>query len=470
KESMLEVLNMHRKSARHLPRENSLESLVDSANKKWDEVIEEGSRYGFRNAQVTLLAPTGTIGFMMGCDTTGCEPEYSLKKYKELSGGGSMTIVNETVPLALERLGYNGDEISKIRGYIEQKGNVEGCSIIKSEHISVFDCAVSSGDGMRAISPIGHIKMLGAIQPHISGAISKTINCPQNTTVEEIEEMFYQGWKNGVKAVAIYRDSSKASQPLRTEKTKKLEILVRGEREHLPKLRVGIIQKVKIGGISLFITTGEYSDGRVGELFVESLERGSEVNRLLNENAIQFSEKLQYGISLEESLEIFQKAGNSQIAGITDHQFIKTAKGPEGFIYEWVRAHYLGNISFVPKDPEMRPLPWELRVYQRVPKLHLIPTVEGENMYPGVPSLEETIKRISKTNYWEDSEDGLDTRQTIERIKRIRVWKNENNIDNEIKGRITGKICDKCGGLMVSDGGCFKCPKCRMSTGGCGGG
>ncbi len=467
KDSMMEVMEMHSRVAREFPRRNGLEYLVDSANEKWKEVLNRGGRYGFRNAQVTLLAPTGTIGFMMGCDTTGCEPEFSLKKYKELAGGGSMIIVNKTVPMALDKLGYDKKQVEEVVDYIDKNGTVEGCEILKDEHIPIFDCSVSSGKGTRAIHPMGHLRMLGAIQPHLSGAISKTINCPNNTSVEEIENMFYQGWKLGVKAVAIYRDGCKVSQPLTTKRESRIEVLERGEREHLSRIRKGITQKVRVGNFSLFLRTGEYDDGRLGELFMDSLERGSEANRLLNENAIQFSEKLQYGVPLEKALEIFRKAGNSQISGFTDHEFIKSARGPEGFVYDWISAHYLGDISCVPKgEIELRPLPTELRVYQTVPELHMIPTVEGEKMYPGAPSLEETIERISGTNFWKD--EGMDTRLTLEKIKRERKW-NKNKQKTEGEGVLTGRMCD-CGGLMISDGSCWKCPVCKTSTGGCGGG
>ena len=170
----------------------------------------------------------------------------------------------------------------------------------------------------------------------------------------------------------------------------------------------------------------------------------------------------------EEAIEIFSRAGKSQISGLTDHPFIKTARGVEGFIYDWINAHYLGDISSVPNMAELRPLPVELRVYQKVPPLHMIPTIEGENFYPGAPSLEETIVKISKTNYWKD--EGLDTRQTIEKIKRIRLWKSDNLKEAETNGKITGAVCEKCGNMMISDGSCWKCPHCKTSTGGCGGG
>lgn len=482
KKPMLEVIKMHKKYAQKLHRGNGLEDLVDSANRIWDEVLKRGERFGFRNAQVTLLAPTGTIGFMMGCDTTGCEPELMLIKYKELAGGGLMTIINETIPQALKTLGYDENKIQKIIDYINQdmgeggkRATVEGCPELDEKHLPVFDCAYPSPYGDRFISPRAHIKMLSALQSHLSGAISKTVNCPENTTVEEIENLFYEAWNGGVKALAVYRNGSKGAQPLKTGKKNLLTVIKRGEREHLPDIRIGITQKVKVGGTSLFLTTGEYEDGRLGELFIGALERTSEVNRLLNENAVQFSEKLQYGVPLIEALEIFEKAGGSQISGRTNHPFITKAKGPEGFIYNWLRTHYLGNLSFLleddeAKEKELRPLPWELRVYKKVPKLYLMPSVEGITMYPGVPTLEETIEKISGYNYWEDKEEGLDTRETIEKIKRTRKWKTDKSEFSVLSGKITGRTCDKCGGIMLSDGGCLKCPTCLISTGGCGGG
>ena len=466
RKSMFEVLEMHRTAARNIPRSADLEYLLKSAEKTWDQAIRLGQKYGFRNAQVTMLAPTGTIGFMMDSDTTGCEPSFKLKVGKETAGGGYMTIVNQTVPVALQRLGYGSGDISGIVGYIDKNGTIEGCKLLKDKDLPVFDCAVP-GNGERFIYPMGHVKMLAAIQPHLSGAISKTINCPNDTSVEEIESMFYQGWKLGLKALAVYRDGSKVAQPLSTKKDAALNILTRGQRESLPSTRVGITEKVKIGGIPLFIRTGEYKDGRLGELFVDSLERGSEMNRLLHEAAVQFSEKLQYGVPLQEALGIFGKAGQSQISGFTDHPFIKTARGIEGFLAEWVRAHYLGDISNVQKEPEMRPLPWELRAYQLLPDLHLIPTVAGEKMYPGVPSLEETINKVSGSNFWID--EGLDTRKTIAKIKKNRVW-NGHSADKKSSGKMLGRICDRCGNIMIADGSCWKCPVCKTSTGGCGGG
>jgi ribonucleoside-diphosphate reductase alpha chain len=469
KESVLEVLRMHRDAAKSISRKNGLESLVGTAVKTYDEAIERAEKYGIRNSQLTLLAPTGTIGFMMDVDTTGGEPTFAAKSYKELSGGGYMTIVNGSIKKGLKKLKYSADQIVEIEEYIKKNDTIEGAPYLKAEHLSIFDCAVTGGKGVRSISPMGHIRMLAAIQPHVSGAISKTVNCPENTTVEEIEKMFYDSWKLGVKAVAIYRDGSKASQPLKTKKGSSIITLGRGERESLPSTRYGITQKVKLGGRPVFIRTGEYIDGRLGEVFVDSLERGSEINRLLNEAAIQFSEKLQYGMPLREALEIFSKAGKSQIGGFTDHPFVTSARGIEGFLHEWLSAHYLGDISFIEKNHlrELRPLPTELRIYQKVPKLHLFPTVGGHKVYPGAPSLEETVVKVSGKNFWIDEEDGLDTRQTLEKIKRTRKWGKDSSSEIQISGKLTGGTCDECGTMLIQDGKCTKCPHCKKG-GGCG--
>lgn len=476
KEPMLKIMEKHKEVVSKIKINKeilNLEGLVRSAVETWGETIENMQKYGARNAQATLLAPAGTIAYPMDCKTTGCEPFYAHIIQKELAGGGLMTIINDIIPTALKTLRYNENDIKEITDYVNKNGTLEGCKTLKEKHLSVFDCANTPEKGTRTISSMGHVKMLAAIQGNLSGGISKTINLPRNATVEDIEEIIKEGSKLGVKSLAIYRDGAKGAQPLKTIDTKKIYSLKRGEREKLPSARLGLTQKVKIGQNSIFLRTGEYKDGRLGELFIDCLERGSEINRLLNEIAIEFSEKLQYGVPLEEALEIFGKSGQSQLAGITDHPFIKISRGIEGFTYDWASAHYLGNISSVPKDPEMRPLPQELRVYQLVPKLHLLPTVAGEKFYTGVPSLEETVKKISETNYWCDTEEGLDTRKTIEKIIKTRKWKIDSTdlvtIYADDDGKIRGQVCSK-GHAMINDGNCWKCPVCKTSTGGCGGG
>lgn len=477
REHVLRVLDMHRKAAKQIVLKNGLEGLVDHSAtiRKYDEAYARVEEVGARNAQVTLLAPTGTIGFMMDCDTTGVEPDIALKKYKTLAGGGYIRIINRTVPTALERLGYDEAQKRDIVQHIEKTETIEGAPHLKEEHLPVFDCAVQSGNSSRVISPRGHIRMLGAVQPHVSGAISKTINCPESTTVDEIRDMFYDSWRMGLKAVAIYRDGSKAAQPVTTKKYDNIHVLKRGEREHLPHCRTGVIEKVKIGDIPLFLRSGEWPDGRLGELWIDSMERGTDLNLALNGLAIEFSEKIQAGMKLEEAIEVFDRLGKSQVSGITDHPFIRMTKGFGQFIYNWSRAHYLGDISFLfddegkPTQPEMRPLPWELRTYQLVPRLHLIPTVAGKKFYEGAPSLEETIKKKSPTNFWCDSFEGLDTRRTIEKIEATRQWGKDGGSIKKLSKRLTGKMCDKCGAIMESDGVCSRCPIC-MKGGGCGGG
>jgi len=475
KEKLLEVMEMHREAARQVSLKHGLEKVIDhnATLRTWDMALDSVRKNGMRNAQVSLLAPTGTIGFMMDCDTTGCEPDIALKKYKYLAGGGSMKIVNRAVPAALTRLGYDQNQIKEITDYVDENDTIEGAPHLKEEHLPVFDCSINAGNSDRVIDPLGHIKMVGAIQPHLSGGISKTINCPESTSVEDIENMFHQAWKVGAKAVAIYRDGSKGAQPVETKKKQGIQIIERGEREHLPNLRFGMTQKVKIGGVPLFMRTGEYPDGRMGELFLDSMERGSDANLYLNGLAIEFSEKLQAGVALEEAVEVFDRLGKSQVGGFTDHPFIRSAKGIGQFIHRWHMAHYKGDISYLfdnegkPATPEMRPLPNELRIYQQQPELYLIPTVAGIPFYEGAPTLEETIKKISGTNFWCDDFDGLDTRKTIERIKQTREW-GKADTTQKSSGKLTGRTC-ACGALMEQDGNCYRCPSC-FKGGGCGGG
>jgi ribonucleoside-diphosphate reductase alpha chain len=490
KESALEVMGLHRESARKIPSRNGNEGVVAAANQAWDEAIERAGKHGWlRNSQTSLLAPTGTIGFMMDCDTTGGEPDTALVKYKQLAGGGQYKIVNGTVSLALERLGYDEDTRKKIVAHIDEKDTIEGSPDLKDEHLPVFDCAFKPVNGERNIAYMGHLEMLGAIQPHVSGAISKTLNCPEDTTVEEIKEIMHQGWKLGIKSVAIYRDNSKAAAPISQGGAGKLEIIARGEREHLPPTRRGITQKIKITpeageGISLFLRTGEYPRGRaqlensgyrgvLGELFIDSLERGSEVGNLLSALAIQFSEKLQAGMHLEDALEVFSRVGASQISGKTDHPYIPSARGPWTFIHDWIAANYLGNIEetrgLAIQGRELRPVPSELRIYQLVPKLHLFPTVAGSAFYDGVPTLEETVQVVSGSNFWLDSQDELDTRQTLDKIRAKRNWEDvgfEEVVHKGKKGRLTGQSCNKCGKIMIPDGKCWKCV-CGNALGGC---
>ena len=306
------VMRMHRDASRELPQDGSADAeLVDAARRTWDETVEAGEEHGYRNAQATVLAPTGTISFLMDCDTTGVEPDFSLVKFKELVGGGQMTIVNRTVPLALRTLGYASEQIEAIGAHIEATGTIVSAPALRAEHLPVFDVAV----GERAISHLGHIKMMGAVQPFISGAISKTVNLPQTATVEDIADAYTEAWRLGVKALAIYRDGSKTAQALRTdaqEEVKKAagvdveaaiaEALAKAppKRRRMPRERQSITHKFSIGGHEGYITAGMYEDGTVGEIFLTDIgKEGSTLRGMMNSYATAISIALQYGVPLE---------------------------------------------------------------------------------------------------------------------------------------------------------------------------
>ena len=269
----------------------------------WDEAVELGDEHGYRNAQATVLAPTGTISFLMDCDTTGIEPDFSLVKFKELVGGGQMTIVNRTVPMALATLGYSESEVEQIEAYINDKGTIVGAPGLKDEHLPVFDVAV----GERAISHMGHIQMMAAAQPFLSGAISKTVNLPETATVEDIAEAYTEGWKLGLKALAIYRDGSKTAQALRTDAGDKKRARGRGgsrgaasDRRKMPRERQSITHKFSIAGHEGYITAGKYEDGSVGEIFLTDIgKEGSTLRGMMNAFATAISIGLQYGVPLE---------------------------------------------------------------------------------------------------------------------------------------------------------------------------
>jgi len=316
RQSMLEVIRMHREHVKDIQVEKMPVYLRDLVNVAWDcwsESLELGEKYGFRNAQTTVIAPTGTIAFMMDCDTTGIEPDIALVKYKVLSGGGMLKIVNKSVPLALRRLGYRDEQIQKIIDYIDKNDTIEGAPEFRDEHLAVFDCAFKPAKGKRAISYKAHIDMMAVTQPFISGAISKTINMPEDSSIEDIANAYFYAWERGLKAVAIYRENSKKSQPLNTRKTEG-EIVKKekenerrlGERIKLPQTRKSITHKFDIAGHEGYITVGLYDDGRPGEIFVTMHKQGSTIRGLIDAWATSTSLNLQYGVSASELFNKFR--------------------------------------------------------------------------------------------------------------------------------------------------------------------
>jgi ribonucleoside-diphosphate reductase alpha chain len=311
REPMLEVMKMHREHVRDIDVEKIPSALKDLVNIAWDcwtDAVETGEKFGYRNAQTTVLAPTGTIAFMMDCDTTGIEPDIALVKYKVLAGGGMLKIVNKSVPLALRNLGYSETEVNKIIDFIDKNDTIEECPELKKEHLPIFDCAFVAAKGKRSVHYKGHINMMSVTQPFLSGAISKTVNMPEKSTVEEIADAYIYAWEQGLKAVAIYRENSKRSQPLNTQKTegdmvKKAEIQVEkiivGEREHMPQTRRSITHKFDINGNEGYLTVGLHDDGRPGELFLNMHKVGSTVNGLVDSWATLCSVSLQYGVPVD---------------------------------------------------------------------------------------------------------------------------------------------------------------------------
>ena len=298
-EPMLRVIRKHRKAAHQIPAEGASSELHSASRQAWDQALALGSEHGFRNSQVTVLAPTGTIGFMMDCDTTGIEPDIALIKYKKLVGGGMLKLVNNTVPLALTKLGYQPAQVESLAAYLNEHETIEGAPDLKPEHLAVFDCAFRPAKGERSIHWMGHIRMMGATQPFLSGAISKTVNLPTNATVEDIEQAYMAAWRNGLKAIAVYRDGCKRSQPLNTKKSdaaEKPQVVAaqasadfRVVRRRLPDERKALTHKFSIGGHEGYLTVGMYEDGQPGELFCVMAKEGSVVSGLMDSFATAVS-------------------------------------------------------------------------------------------------------------------------------------------------------------------------------------
>src|SRR5205085_5620610 len=268
----MRVMRKHRAAIKDIDKTNVPKDMLEAAKEVWDEVIEMGEKHGFRNSQATVLAPTGTIGFMMDCDTTVVEPDIALVKYKKLVGGGWMKIVNQTVPMALSKLGYSAQQVKEIIEYIDENETIEGAPHIKDKDLPVFDCAFKPARGVRSIHYMGHIRMMGAVQPFLSGAISKTVNVPKEATVEEIQQAYIDSWRMGAKAVSIYRDGSKRTQPLNTSRDKEklaaMATVAGPTRRRLPDERHAITHKFDIAGHEGYITVGLFEDGTPGELFL----------------------------------------------------------------------------------------------------------------------------------------------------------------------------------------------------------
>jgi ribonucleoside-diphosphate reductase alpha chain len=319
--------------------------LCDASARVWDEVLAAGRMHGFRNAQATVLAPTGTISFMMDCDTTGIEPDIALVKYKQLAGGGMLKIVNQTVPLALATLGYDQPQIGSILAYIDEHDTIEGSPDVKHEHLAVFDCAFTPRNGKRSIAWQAHVLMMAAAQPFLSGAISKTVNMPRETTPEDIAKAYFDGWKLGLKALAIYRDGSKESQPLATSSEGQraaaaAAAINKPRRERLEDTRKSITHKFSVAGHEGYITVGLYPDGRPGELFITMAKEGSTIGGLMDAFGTAVSMSLQYGVPLEDYVRKFSHM-RFEPQGYTKNPDIRIAKSLIDYIFRWMGNTFL---------------------------------------------------------------------------------------------------------------------------------
>jgi len=442
REPFLEVMRMHRGAVETIDPKLVPDSLLNSARSSWDRAIESGEKHGYRNAQATVLAPTGTIGFLMDCDTTGIEPDIAIVKYKNLVGGGVMKIVNNTVPEALQRLGYSQDEVTSILAYIEANDTIEGAPDLKDEHLPIFDCAFKPGNGSRSIHYMGHVKMMAAAQPFISGAISKTVNMPTEATAEEIVGTYMEGWRLGLKAIAIYRDGSKRTQPLMTKRgdEKPLQAAAaigkepvaaqpevrRPMRRKLPDERHSITHKFSIAGHEGYITVGMYGDGSPGEIFLTMSKEGSTISGLMDSFATAISLALQYGVPLQTLVDKFSHT-RFEPSGVTNNPDVRFAKSIMDYIFRWLAS------KFLPVEPEAHP-----------PSLS---NGNGANHAPeaAASGLLSTAKLPTLT---------------LNSTAGQGVLPIEVPQESTFKNQADAPICSECGSLMVRNGACFKCLNC----------
>lgn len=446
------------------------DEIMFAANREWEDGIKLGAEHGWRNSQASLLAPTGTIGFMMDCDTTGIEPDFSLVKFKKLVGGGSMQIVNQTIPKALDTLGYDQETTEKIVDYIAKNGNVVGAPDLKLEHYSVFDCAV----GDRAIEPMGHIRMMAAVQPFLSGAISKTVNMPESATIEDIEEVYMEGWKMGLKAIAIYRDNCKVGQPLSDGKKKetkaegssvKSELPIeerRAVRRKLPSTRPARTYSYSVGGADGYITAGSYPDDGLGEVFLKVAKQGSTLAGLMDAFSISISVALQYGVPLEKFVEKFINM-RFEPAGMTNDPDIRFAQSPIDYIFRRLALDYLPfdtRASYGIYTTEERARAIETGEYQPV---NLESDKDFSDEAPVTVEDESDLEIESET----DSSEKLEKVAKVDVTEQIAAPHSTAEL-MESKGvhENDAPICMNCGVKMRPAGSCHICELCG-STSGC---
>jgi ribonucleoside-diphosphate reductase alpha chain len=413
----LQVIEMHKAAAEAVPQEGVSADLHAAARESWAQALAAGRRHGYKNAQVTVLAPTGTIAFMMDCDTTGVEPDLSLVKYKKLVGGGLLKIVNNTVPMALRRLGYDEEAVARIVAWIDEHETIEGAPDLAAEHLPVFDCAFRAPKGTRTIHWMGHVRMMGAVQPFLSGAISKTVNLPEDATVDDIMQAYVEGWKLGLKALAVYRDGSKRTQPLNAGKDAAKVVnldAMRPVRRKLDDERKAITHKFSIAGHEGYLTVGLYDDGQPGEIFLRVAKEGSTVSGLMDTIATMTSITLQYGVPLKTLVDKFSHT-RFEPSGFTNNPEIPIAKSVTDYVFR-----YLGN-RFLQGEPEV------------------VDEQEAQTSVTGLVPLRAAVAGGSGA------------------APQARSHGFVNQAD--------APSCSDCGAIMVRNGACYKCANCGGTSG-----
>jgi ribonucleoside-diphosphate reductase alpha chain len=461
-EPFLRVIDKHRRAAYKISQRALPVDLAAAATKCWDEAYALGKQFGFKNAQISVLAPTGTIAFMMDCDTTGIEPDIALVKYKKLVGGGMLKIVNQTVPIALKRLGYDQRQINEIVQYIDENDTIEGAPHLLDTHLPVFDCAFKAANGTRSIHYLGHLKMMGAVQPFISGAISKTINMPTSASVEDIEGAYYEAWKLGLKAVAIYRDGCKRSQPLSTFSGKEkipeavAAPVATAQRRKLPDEREALTHKFSIGGHEGYITVGKYEDGAPGEIFITMAKEGSTISGLMDSFATMTSLALQHGVPLQLLVDKFTHM-RFEPSGFTRNPEIPMAKSVMDYIFKWLAIKFLDHDSQVHAGVIMRDEPPASSPAPNVGPLTRddarfldgLQTDGGATPLPTAPTAPPTTNVV-----------------TFVATPKSADASNTSSPKGTFLYQQDAPSCSDCGSIMVRNGACYKCLNCG-STSGC---
>ncbi|MCI5071906.1 vitamin B12-dependent ribonucleotide reductase [bacterium] len=438
REPMLKVIRKHADAVNDIDQNLVDRELYLAAQEDWEEAYSLGKKHGFRNSQISVLAPTGTIGFMMDCDTTGVEPDIALVKYKKLVGGGYLKIVNTTVPMALKKLGYDEIQRQDILGYIEKEETIEGAPHITAEHVAVFDCAFKPMNGERSIHYMGHLKMMGAVQPFISGAISKTVNLPNTVTEEEIAQAYVDSWKMGIKAVAVYRDGCKRSQPLNTSMDNSSEqattaVTAKPYRKHLPDERQSITHKFSVGGYQGYITVGMFEDGNPGEIFLVISKEGTIISGMMDSFATAISLALQYGVPLRVLIDKFSHT-RFEPSGMTSNKEIPFAKSLVDYIFRWMASKFLSASEKAQVG------------------------VLSEDAKQAVEQAEKALN-TSTTN-------GATTTTTTEASNAVAGAELAHDESNwSIQVQQDTPPCTECGSMTIRSGVCYKCQNCGATSG-----